>query len=177
MNTRRFYLSVLAAGTLAVTASPLFGASSPAVGLSISASVAAKCIVSSTSTVAFSAYDPVTTNAAAGADLDGTGSVGVKCTPGNGISISLDSGATPSVNQRRMQGPAGPSSAFLNYDLYSDSSRTVAWGNASNGAPALAITAASNASERTFTVYGRVPKGQDVNTGSFADTVQATVNF
>jgi len=139
--------------------------------------VAAKCIVSSTSTVAFGPYDPVTTNSATGADLDGTGTVGIKCTPGNGLSISLDSGANASVNQRRMQGPSGSSSAFLNYDLYAETTRTTAWGNASNGAAALAITAAPNASERTFTVYGRVPKGQDVNTGSYADTVQATVNF
>src|SRR4029077_21203095 len=98
MKTRQFYLSALAAGTLAVTASPLFAASSPGVGLSITASVAAKCIVSSTSTVAFGAYDPVTVNVSTGADLDTTGSVGIKCTPGNGVSISLDSGVNNSGN-------------------------------------------------------------------------------
>jgi spore coat protein U domain-containing protein, fimbrial subunit CupE1/2/3/6 len=76
-----------------------------------------------------------------------------------------------------MQGPTGSSSAFLNYNLFSDSARTTAWGNGSNGASAFGITAASNAAERTFTVYGRVPKGQDVNVGSFTDTMQATVNF
>jgi spore coat protein U-like protein len=173
MNTRQFSVSAIVAGALALTATALFAASSPSVGLSITASVAAKCIVSSTTTVAFSAYDPVTTNSASGTDLDGTGSVGIKCTPGNGLSISVDSGVNASGNQRRMQGP----SAFLNYDLYSESTRTTAWGNGSNGASALAITTSTNASERTFTVYGRVPKGQDVNVGSYSDTVQATVNF
>lgn len=177
MKTRRFYISAIAAGSLALAASPLFAASSPSVGLSITASVAAKCIVSSTSAVAFGAYDPVTTNAATGVDLDTTGSVGIKCTPGNGVSISLDSGANASGNQRRMQGPSGSSSAFLNYSLFSDSGYTTGWGNGSNGASSLAITAATDASERTFTVYGRVLKGQDVNVGSFSDTVQTTVNF
>ena len=177
MKIHQLYVSAITAGTLALAASPLFAASSPSVGLSITASVTAKCIVSSTAAVAFGPYDPVVTHSATGVDLDGTGSVGVKCTPGNGTSISLDSGANASSNQRRMQGPAGTSSAFLNYDLYSDSSRTTLWGNGSNGASSLAITAAANASERTFTVYGRVPKGQDVNVGSFADTVQVTVNF
>jgi spore coat protein U-like protein len=177
MKTRQVYLSALAAGTLALAASPLFAASSPSVGLSITASVAAKCLVSSTAAVAFGAYDPVVTNAAGGADLDGTGSVGIKCTPGNGTSISLDSGVNASGNQRRMQGPAGSSSAFLDYNLFSDAARTTAWGNGSNGASAQAITASTNASERTFTVFGRVPKGQDVNVGSFSDTVQVTVNF
>ena len=177
MKTRQLYLSALAAGTLAMAATPLFAASSPSVGLSITASVAAKCLVSSTSAVAFGAYDPVVTNAAGGTDLDGTGTVGIQCTPGNGTSISLDSGANASGNQRRMQGPAGSSSAFLNYNLFSDASRTTAWGNGSNGASSFSITAATNAAERTFTVYGRVPKGQDVNVGNFSDTVQVIVNF
>lgn len=177
MKIRQLSLSVLAVGTLVMAATPLFAASSPSVGLSVTASVAAKCIVSSTSAVAFGAYDPVATNAATGADLDGTGTVGIKCSPGNGTSISLDSGANASGNQRRMQGPAGSSSAFLNYDLYSESTRTTAWGNGSNGASSLAISASTNASERTFTVFGRVPKGQDVNVGNFTDTVGVTVNF
>jgi spore coat protein U-like protein len=177
MKNRRRYLSAVAAGAVAMAATPLFAASSPSASLSITASVAAKCSVSSTTAVAFGAYDPVVTNAATGVDLDGTGSVGIKCTPGNGTSISMDSGANASGNQRRMQGPAGSSSAFLNYSLFSDAARTTAWGNGSNGASSLAITASTNASERTFTVHGRVPKGQDVNVGNFSDTVQVTVNF
>ena len=177
MTIRQILVSATAAVALALPAVQLFAASSAGVGLSVTASVTAKCSVSSTSVVAFGPYDPVVTNASGGADLDGTGSVGIKCTPGNGTSISLDSGANASGNQRRMQGPAGSSSAFLNYDLYSDSGRTTAWGNGSNGASSFAISAASNAAERTFTVYGRIPKGQDVNVGSFTDTVQATVNF
>lgn len=177
MKTQHYILSAIAAGSLALAASPLFAASSPAVGLAISASVAAKCIVSSTAEVAFGPYDPITTNSSAGADLDTTGSVGIKCTPGNGASISLDSGSNASVNQRRMIGPSGSSSQFLLYNLYTDSPGGTAWGNGSNGASPLTISASTNASERTFTVHGRVPKGQDVNTGSFSDTVQATVNF
>jgi spore coat protein U-like protein len=177
MKTRQLLVSATAMILLVAPAGRLFAASSAGVGLSVTASVTAKCVVSSTTVVAFGPYDPVVTNASGGADLDGTGSVGIKCTPGNGTSISLDTGANASGNQRRMQGPSGGSSAFLNYDLFSDSARTTAWGNGSNGASSFAITAASNAAERTFTVYGRVPKGQDVNVGSFTDTVQVTVNF
>jgi spore coat protein U-like protein len=177
MNTRQLLVSATAAIALAVPSGSLFAASSAAVGLSVTASVTAKCVVSSTSVVAFGAYDPVVTNSSGGSDLDSTGSVGIKCTPGNGTSISLDSGANASTNQRRMLGPTGSSSQYLSYNLYSDSGRTVAWGDGSNGASPFAISAAANATERTFTVYGRVPKGQDVNVGSFSDTVQVTVNF
>jgi spore coat protein U-like protein len=177
MKTRQIFVLATTTILLVPPAGYLFAASSAGVGLSVTASVSAKCVVSSTSVVAFGAYDPVVTNASGGTDLDGTGSLGIKCTPGNGTSISLDSGANASGNQRRMQGPTGSSSAFLNYNVYSDATRTTAWGNGSNGASSFGITAASNAAERTFTVYGRVPKGQDVNVGSFTDTVQATVNF
>lgn len=179
MRTQHYILLAITAGTLALAASPLLAATvpSPGVNLNISASVAAKCVVSSTGDVAFGAYDPITANSSTGIDLDTTGSVGIKCTPGNGASISLDSGVNNSGNQRRMVGPSGSSSQFLLYNLYTDSAGGTAWGNGANGASALTISASSNASERTFTVRGRVPKGQDVNTGSFSDTVQATVNF
>src|SRR5512139_1356303 len=106
MKTRQLLTSAIALGTL-VTSTPLFAASSPAVALSVTASVTAKCIVSSTAAVAFSAYDPIVTNASTGTDLTGNGTVGVKCTPGNGSSIAIASSANNSGNQRRMAGPGG----------------------------------------------------------------------
>lgn len=173
MKTRQILTLAIALGTL-MASTPGFTASSPVVSLSVTASVAAKCIVSSTAAVAFGAYDPIVTNASTGLDLTGTGTVGVKCTPGNGSSIAIASSANNSGNQRRMAGPGG---AFLNYALYSDSGFTTAWGDGSNGASALTVTGATNASERTYTVYGVVPKGQDINVGSYSDSVNVTVNF
>ena len=70
MNTRQVFKSAIAAGTLVLglSANPasLFAASSAAVGLGVSASVASKCLVSATSTVAFGSYDPVQTNSSTG---------------------------------------------------------------------------------------------------------------
>ena len=174
MKTRQALTLAMATwGIFAATKATMAASSSP-VSLSVTASVAAKCIVSSTSVVAFGAYDPIVTNASSGADLNGTGTVGVSCTPGNGTSISIASSANNSSNQRRMAGPGG---SYLNYTLYSDSGRTTAWGDGSNGANALTISASSNAAERSFSVYGQVPKGQDVNVGSYSDSVNVTVNF
>ena len=41
----------------------------------------------------------------------------------------------------------------------------------------LTIPAAPSRAARTFTVYGRVPAGQDVVAGPYTDTVVATINF
>ena len=174
MNTRHLFVSALAAGTLALGSVPqtLFAASSPPVGLPVTASVEAKCLVSGTSVVGFGAYDPVDVHSSTGINLDGTGTVSIRCTPGNGTSIALDLGANAVATQRRM---AGPSSSFLNYELYQDGPRTIVWSTAGN---AQTITASTNAAVRNFTVFGRVPLGQDpAATGAFGDTVQATVNF
>ena len=87
MNTGQLFKSAITAGTLVLglSANPasLFAASSVAVGLGVSASVASKCLVSATSTVAFGSYDPVQTNSSTGSDLDGQGSVSIRCTPGD----------------------------------------------------------------------------------------------
>jgi len=178
MKRRKLFVSTIAAGALALASVPLHAASSPGVGLNVTASVAAKCIVSSTSDVAFGPYDPL--GAHASADLAGQGQLGIKCTPGSGVSIAIDSGANNSGNQRRM---AGPSGSLLNYGLYTDSSHSTGWGNGSNGASPRTISTASDASEQLFDVFGLVPSAASQLTsftyaaGSYSDTVQVTVNF
>ena len=179
MDTRQRFKSAITAWALvfglSVNPALVFAASSAAVGLGVSASVASKCLVSATSTVALGSYDPVQTNSSTGSDLDGQGSVTIRCTPGDGVSIALDQGANFSSSNRRM---AGASSSFLNYELYQEAARTNVWGNGTTIGTVLAISASTNNAPRVFNVYGRVPKGQDPGaTGSYNDTVQATVNF
>ena len=168
-------MSIIAVGVFVLGAnagSADAAASSPSVPLSITASVAAKCIVSATTTVAFGAYDPVSTNSATGSDLDGTGAVSVQCTKNSGLSISLDGGLNAGAStQRKMLG----GSDFRNYDLFTDSGRSTPWGI--GAVSPLLIPVAPSTVARAFTVYGRVPKGQSVGAASFTDTVQATVNF
>ena len=72
---------------------------------------------------------------------------------------------------RRMAGGTD----FLSYELYQDSSRSTVWG--SGVAAGETIVTAPSKAARTFTVYGRVPAGQDVAAGSYNDTVVATINF
>jgi len=64
---------------------------------------------------------------------------------------------------------------YLTYELYQETGRTTVWGT--TGTALLSIGAAPSKAARTFTVYGRIPSGQDLPAGSYTDTVQATVNF
>lgn len=137
--------------------------------LAVSASVAANCTISTTP-VAFGAYDPVVTNAAAAKDSPGT--VTIACTKGSTPTIALGLGLNPLVSARRM---LGASSDFLTYELYQPAGYTTVWGTA--GLNLFAAGAAPNKTARAFTVNGRIAGGQDVAVGAYTDTVLATVNF
>jgi len=153
---------------LTVVSVPLFAASQSA-NLSVTASVAADCTIT-TLPVAFGPYDPVGANSAA--DLNGSGTVTVACTKGTAATVDLGQGANLSGGSRRM----ASASDFLNYALYKDAARTQVWGSTMAGGSTVAYNAAS---KNTFgiTVYGTVPQAQDVTVGAYADTVLATINY
>jgi spore coat protein U-like protein len=136
--------------------------------LSVTATVAKNCSITTTP-VAFGSYDPVVANATT--PLDGSGSVVVTCTKGAGTRIDLGLGSNAAASVRRMLGGAD----LLTYELYTDTGRSTVWGSGAGAGQTIA--AAPNKNPRTFTVYGRVPAGQDVGAASYADTVVATINF
>ena len=152
----------------------VLGAAAPALAqtananLAVTATVARNCSITTTP-VAFGTYDPAVANATT--NLDGAGTVVVACTKGAGTRISLNRGANASGLTRRMRG----ATAFLTYELYKNAGRTTVW--RTGGFGGLTISAAPSRAARTFTVYGRVPAGQDVVAGPYTDTVVATINF
>src|SRR5205809_2607190 len=162
---KRTVLSLIA---IAALAAPAFAAQQSA-NLSVTASVAANCTIT-TSPVAFGPYDPVTANAAA--NLTASGSVNVACTKGTPATIDLGNGGNFSGGTRRM----GSGSDFLNYTLYKDAARTQVWGTGLAGGTTLTYNSASKNSV-AITVYGTVPQAQDVTVGAYTDTVVATINY
>lgn len=135
-----------------------------------SANVTGLCSVT-VAPLAFGEYDPVGAHEGAASPLDSTSTASVTCIKGTSATISLDYGMNAVSSQRRLRSGAN----HLHYGLYQDSARTLPWGTAGSAA-VNAGTAASNA-PRSFTVYGRIPGGQDVPAGSYADTVTLTVNY
>jgi spore coat protein U-like protein len=86
------------------------------------------CTISATS-ISFGNVNVLT-----GAAVDVTATLSVGCSGGGGngqrLCISIGSGGTFTGSQRQLAGPDG---ATLNYDLYRDSARTVAWGSWQTG--------------------------------------------
>jgi len=131
--------------------------------------VDSSCAITTTS-VSFPSYEPMGTNATAPDDSTG-GSVTVTCTTGTSGHITIGHGNNWTGSQARMVN--GTASTYLPYALYQDSSHSVVWDSITG----MTISAASDGTPRMFTVYGRIPAGQNVVGGAYADTVSVAMNF
>jgi spore coat protein U-like protein len=140
--------------------------------MAVSASVSASCTITA-GALDFGSYDPVVGNATAA--LDGTATLTVACTNGSSSNITLGqgsnatSGSTDAVPARQM----ASGTDRLAYALYSEATRTTVWGNTSD--TGLAHTGTGNSD--SVTVYAAMNAGQNVPSGSYSDTVVATITF
>jgi spore coat protein U-like protein len=131
---------------------------------SISGSVSPICSVSAGS-LGFGTYS------AAAATL-GVASISVNCSNGGAYQVSLESGQYSTGSTRRMAGPGGN---FLNYELYSNSGRSIAWGNGT--AFGGQVSGTGSGSAQSLVVYGRIPASQLSTPGSYSDSVIVTVEY
>ena len=107
----------------------------------------------------------------------GSGSVTVSClnllfaTP---VTVAMTKGSAASYNPRTMLF----GSYALNYNLYIDSAYTQIWGDGTGGSVSKSDTIGGLlGSSLTYTVYGRLPGGQNVAAGAYSDTVFVTVIY
>lgn len=132
------------------------------------------CSCSATATgVAFGVYDPFSAS-----PHDATGTLTVNCTFTGTITatyeISLSAGNSGAYAARRMT--SGTSA--LTYNLYNSAARNQIWGDGSDQSQKTTgsiIGIISN--QQAFTIYGRIPAGQNVASGLYADTIVATVAY
>lgn len=134
---------------------------------SVTANVVDACAVTAND-LAFGTYATF-----GGGDLDSTTTINVMCTNGTSYDVALDSGATVggSIATRLMTDTINT----LQYNLYTDASRTSLWGDGTGAS--VTVSGTGTGTQQSITVYGRVPGSQLVPTGSYSDTVTATVNF
>jgi spore coat protein U-like protein len=170
MKLSKILVTLTTVGVLFVARDSSLMAATDTANLPVNVNVAANCTITTVGVTFAADYDPVEAHAT-GND-DGAGSIVVTCTKGAGTSIALNNGANAAGNQPRMKGPGASGSEYLSYTLYSDSGRTTTW----NGVTRT-IGAAPSKAARTFTVYARIPGGQDISQGAYSDTVVATVTF
>lgn len=103
-----------------------------------------------------------------------TTTITVTCTNGTGYHIYLDGGQAGSVTARQMKGATVGNTTMLNYALYSDTARTVNWGNTSS----TSVSSTGTGIAQPFTVYGAIPAGQTtVKTDTYSDTINVTINI
>ncbi len=171
---------MLASATALVSFAALAGSASTFIA--VSASVSQSCTISTSSALAFNAYDPVGTNVASA--LNATGQISVACAKGaTGLTIGMDNGTHVAGQQRQMIGAA--SANLLRYDIFQPPSNvpntactfpgTIAWTTSGNGL--LTLSGAPSKVTRVYNVCGSIPGGQDVAADSYTDIVGATINF
>src|SRR5215217_1845048 len=175
MKTLKNALTAAAVAASLTLASSADAATATA-NLTVTATVNSACSINS-GTLNFGNYDPVLINGSAGIDLLGTGTMSVQCTLLGTAVVTLGQGAhantgsTDAVPLRRMLRTT--STDYLFYTLYQDLTRLVVWGNtAGTGLPYVGTGLST-----PVTVFGTVPKGQNVPSGTYSDTVVATITF
>jgi len=138
----------------------------------------AACSVSTTP-VNFGSYDMFSP-----APSDSAGSVTIDCSippppPNPPVDVRIAIGQSPNSGNfipRSMKNLARPD--LLNYNLYTNSSRTSVWGDGTGGTSVITLNNVNrNAPPRVMTVYGRIPTGQDVSAGSYSDTLVVTITW
>ena len=107
-----------------------------------------------------------------GAVLDATTTLSVTCTDTTPYNVGLNAGTATgaTVTNRMMTGPEG---ALLDYALYSNSSYTTNWGNSTGSW----VSGTGTGGAQTLTVYGQIPANQKTISGTYTDTITATVNY
>jgi spore coat protein U-like protein len=135
---------------------------------------AALSCTTSAQAVAFGNYDPLSS-----LPTDSTGQVSVTCTNLVNLLVSytvaLSTGVSGSYSNRQL----ASGSNRLNYNLYTDLTHLLVWGDGTSGTSTvsntfLVVLAGITANH---TVYGRIPARQNVAVGSYSDTITVTVTY
>lgn len=105
--------------------------------------------------------------------VNDTATLNVSCTNTTPYTVGLDQGTYgSSVTARKMKGGA-TNTEFVNYSLFSDTGRTVNWGNTTGSW----VSGTGNGTAQPLTVYGQVPAQTTGSPGAYADTVNITVTY
>ena len=139
--------------------------------IAVTATVTARCDITTTQAVAFGAYDPLSVT-----DATTTGILSVTCTNGSDATVTLDEGdhadtGSTAANPSRQMSDGETVESFLGYALYTDAGYQTEW----DGVTGQAYTGTGTAG--SLTVYAVLPAEQNVPAGSYSDTVVATITL
>lgn len=134
------------------------------ISFAVVALVQATCTISATP-LAFGNY--------IGTQNDAAGTLTITCTNTTPYNVGLSAGTAPggTVKTRAMTGPGGQ---LLNYAIFQESARSLNWGNTVG---TDTVTGQGTGHAGGISLYGRIPAGQHIRPGSYADTVIATITY
>lgn len=131
-----------------------------------SATVVNNCTISATN-ISFGTAGVLSTALAA------AGAISARCTNGDAFRIALNGGSSGSVATRTLQRQGG--GGAVSYQLYTDSARSVPWGDGSAGTSMVTGTGSGNT--QAINVYAKVPAQATPSPGTYSDTITATIVF
>jgi spore coat protein U-like protein len=152
---KKYLLLAIVMGILA-SATPVLGATATN-NLTVSATVATACQISSVANISFGAYDPFSAT-----PNDASGNVVLRCVKGTSYKTYI-------TGTRAMSGGGDT----LNFGLYEDAGRSVTF-PANNSAGGVTSTSIAPV---TKNIYGRISAGQDVTVASYTATLVVTVEY
>lgn len=106
-------------------------------------------------------------------NVDAQSTVTATCSNGAAYTLALNAGGGAGATFASRRLTSGPNT--LNYSLYSDAGRTAVWGDGTAGSSLS--NNVGNGSAQPIPVYGRIPSGQSVPTGTYGDTITVTITF
>jgi spore coat protein U-like protein len=132
------------------------------------------CTVATTP-VNFGLYNPLTPAANVA-----TGVVSVTCTVTllgvlESWTIALSTGNSSNFTTRQLLNGGSP----LSYNLYTSAAYSNVWGDGSGSTTLVSshLLLSLGTTVNNYTVYGRIPAGQDSAAGTFMDTIVVTLNY
>ena len=170
-----FKMSLAAASIIAMASATNAMAGTATQNINVTATVNTSCTIDNVGAVNFGTYNPTSTTPTTAAGL-----ITVSCVRGTHPTIALDAGLNPNTSGARTMKHA-TATDVLAYQLYKPTGpvctgqETDAWG--ASGQALLDPGISNSSAAVSYSVCGKLDALQDVTTGSYSDTVIATVSF
>ncbi len=168
MKTSKQLRKILLLAALGSTSCLSFAAGTASADFQVSATIGDTCTISALP-LDFGQYDQLATT-----PKDSTTTITVKCSKSVPATIALDNGSSNITSSRSMR----QGSEELFYALFSDAGHQQNWSTLTGEVVAIIGSGLTPSDQRTLTVYGRIPPGQNaVSSGTYRDLITATISY
>jgi len=165
-NRMKFVLSAVVVLSLALAFAPSAFASNPTTTtFVVSTTVTNSCSVTAT---------PLTFTYSETAAANAQSTVSVTCTTaGADFTVALNGGGANNVAARKMTN----GTYNLGYQLYTTNAYSTVWGDGTGTSVTQSSASVTANTAVALTVYGQIPAGESAISGTYSDTITASVTY